>query len=180
MNWPATCLARTKLDNYYCVRTHCVGLTLLNCYPTFLLRKKELEQARQPYLFCTRKKQYICVAKPRVMIDVSTLSENGLPQRHVVGTFDVCLARPKKCPADIVRAHAAQLSILTWCGLALSQSTVDVKRNVLFEWSDLLTTRASEHMFSLFLWSGQFTSFCIVNWRKFSFVLASQILLTNC
>ena len=87
-------------------------------------------------------------------------------------------------------AHAAQLmidrncrsflSILAWCGLALSQSTVDVKRNVLFEWSDLLTTRASEHMFSLFLWSGQFTSFCIVNWRKFSFVLASQILLTNC
>ena len=58
MNWPATfgcfCLARTKLDNYHCVRTHCVGLTLLNCYPTFLLRKKELEQARQPYLFCAR------------------------------------------------------------------------------------------------------------------------------
>ena len=73
MNWPVTfgCfyLARTKLDNYHCVRTHCVGLTLLNCYPTFLLRKKELEQARQPYLFCARKK-IICVAKARVMIDV--------------------------------------------------------------------------------------------------------------
>ena len=102
MNWPATfgCfyLARTKLDHYHCVRTQCVGLTLLNCYPTFLLRKKELEQARQPYLFC-------------VMVDVSTLSENGLPQRHAVGTFDVCLARPKYCPTDIVRPYAAQLMI---------------------------------------------------------------------
>ena len=114
MNWPATfgcfCLARTKLDNYHCVRTHCVGLTLLNCYPTFLLRKKELEQARQPYLFCARKKT-ICVAKAYVMIDVSTLSENDLPQRHAVGTFDVCLARPKNCPTDIVRTHAAQFMI---------------------------------------------------------------------
>ena len=45
------------------------------------------------------------------MIDVSTLSENGLPQRHAVGTFDVCLARAKNCPAYIVRAHAAQLMI---------------------------------------------------------------------
>ena len=33
-------------------RAHCVGLTLLNFYPMFLLRKKRLEQARQPYLFC--------------------------------------------------------------------------------------------------------------------------------
>ena len=61
MNLPATfgcfCLARTKLDNYHCVRTHCVGLTLLNCYPTFLLRK-ELEQATQPYLFWARKQIY--------------------------------------------------------------------------------------------------------------------------
>ena len=46
------------------------------------------------------------------MIDVSTLSENGLPQKHArVGTFDVCLARPKNCSADIVRPHAAQLLI---------------------------------------------------------------------
>ena len=44
-----------KLDNYHCVRTNCVGLTLLNCYPTFLLRKKELEQARQLYLFAREK-----------------------------------------------------------------------------------------------------------------------------
>ena len=58
-----------------------------------------------------REKIIICVAKVRVMIDVSTLSENGLPQRHAVGTFDVCLARPKNCPADIVRPHAAQLMI---------------------------------------------------------------------
>ena len=65
-NWPATlgcfCLSRTKLDNYHWVRTHCVGLTLLTCYPTFLLRKKELEQARQPYLFWVRK-TIICVRK---------------------------------------------------------------------------------------------------------------------
>ena len=47
------------------------------------------------------------------MIDVSALSENGLPQRHAVGTFDVCLARPKNCPTDIVRPHAAQLMIDT-------------------------------------------------------------------
>ena len=45
------------------------------------------------------------------MIDVSTLPENGLPQRHTVGTFDVCLARPKNCPAGSVRPHAAQLMI---------------------------------------------------------------------
>ena len=58
-----------------------------------------------------KQKHYICVAKARVMIDVSTLSENGLPQRHAVGTFDVCLARPKNCPTDIARPHAAQLMI---------------------------------------------------------------------
>ena len=68
MNWPATfgcfcfcfCLARTKLDNYHCVCTHCVGLTLLNCYPAFLLRKNALEQARQPYLFCARNTRCDC------------------------------------------------------------------------------------------------------------------------
>ena len=46
------------------------------------------------------------------MIDVSIVSENGRPrQRHAVGTFDVCLARPKNCPVYIVRPHAAQLMI---------------------------------------------------------------------
>ena len=45
------------------------------------------------------------------MNDISTLSENGLPQRHTVGTSDVCLVRPKVCPAYIVRPHAAQLMI---------------------------------------------------------------------
>ena len=75
------CLARTKLDNYHCVRTHCVGLTLLNCYPTFLVRKKELEQARQSYLFCVA----ICF----VVLYALRKSENGLPQRYAVGTFDV-------------------------------------------------------------------------------------------
>ena len=32
-------------------------IALDSCYPTFLLKKKELEQARQPYLFYARKKQ---------------------------------------------------------------------------------------------------------------------------
>ena len=35
------------------------------------------------------------------------------PQRQAVGTFDVCLARPKVCPTDIVLPHAAQLMIDT-------------------------------------------------------------------
>ena len=30
-----------------------------------------------------------------------------------VGTFDVCVARPKVCPTDIVRPHSAQLMIDT-------------------------------------------------------------------
>ena len=120
MNWPAISgcfqyLARTKLDNYHCVRTHCVGLTLLNCGGAIKTVRKCYNKPliiiiRQLYLFCAREK-IICVAKARVMIDVSTLSENGLPQRHAVGTFDVCLARPKNCPNDIVRTHAAQLMI---------------------------------------------------------------------
>ena len=114
MNCPATlgcfCLSRTKLDNYYCVQTHCVGLTLLTCYPTFLLKKKELEQARQLYLFCARKKNYMRNSSHDWCL---TLSENGLPQRHAVGTFDVCLVRPKVCPTDIVRPHAAQLMVDT-------------------------------------------------------------------
>ena len=85
MNWPATfdcfCLARTKLDNlYHCVRTHCVGLTLLLYYPTFLLRKKDQDNR----ICFAREILFICVAKARVMIDVSNLSENGLPQRHAL------------------------------------------------------------------------------------------------
>ena len=61
--------------------------------------------------FAREKKNIICVAKPRFMNDVSTLSEDGLPQRPPVGTFDVCLARPKVCPTDIVRPHAARLMV---------------------------------------------------------------------
>ena len=42
------------------------------------------------------------------------LFENGAPQRQAVGTFDVCLARSKVCPTDIVRPHAAQyFTVLT-------------------------------------------------------------------
>ena len=54
-----------------------------------------------------RKIILVDVVKSRVMIDVSTLSKNGLPVR----TFDVCLARPKNWPTDIVCPHAAQLMI---------------------------------------------------------------------
>ena len=36
-----------------------------------------------------------------------------MPQRQAVGTFDVCLARLKDCPADIVCLNAAQLIIDT-------------------------------------------------------------------
>ena len=101
--WPATfacfCLARTKLDNYYCVPTPCVGLTLLNCYPTFFTEKEGPRASKTTVSVLRAKNKIICVAKARVMIDVSTLSESGLPQRHAVGTFDVCLTRPKNCPA---------------------------------------------------------------------------------
>ena len=41
----------------------------------------------------------------------TTLSENGVPPRQAVGTFDVCLVRAKVCPTDNVRPHAAQLMI---------------------------------------------------------------------
>ena len=41
------------------------------------------------------------------------LFENGVPRRQAVGTFDVCLARPKVSPTDIVRPHAAQLMMDT-------------------------------------------------------------------
>ena len=40
---------------------------------------------------------------------IGSLFENGAPLRQAVGTFDVCLARPKVCATDIVRPHAAQL-----------------------------------------------------------------------
>ena len=46
-------------------------------------------------------------------VRIGSLFENGAPQRQAVGTFDVCLARPKVCPTDIVRPHAAQLMIDT-------------------------------------------------------------------
>ena len=62
MNWPPRLVVFVSQGRHLitdCVRTHCVGLTLLNCYSTFLLRKKELEQARQPYLFCARKNNYM-------------------------------------------------------------------------------------------------------------------------
>ena len=100
MNWPTSfacfSLARTKLINY-----QCVGLTLLNCFPTFLLRKKEPEQAKQPYLFYARENKNYMLCKARSMINISTWSENGLPQS----------SRPKNCPTDIVRPHAAPLMI---------------------------------------------------------------------
>ena len=47
------------------------------------------------------------------LVRLGPLFENGAPQRQAVGTFDVCLARPKVCPTDIVRPHAAQLMIDT-------------------------------------------------------------------
>ena len=43
---------------------------------------------------------------------LALMFENGAPQRQAVGTFDVCLARPKVCPTDI-RPHSAQLMIDT-------------------------------------------------------------------
>ena len=46
-------------------------------------------------------------------VQIGPLFKNGTPQRQAVGTFDVCLARPKVCPTDIVRPHAAQLMIDT-------------------------------------------------------------------
>ena len=42
-----------------------------------------------------------------------TLSENGVPQRQAIGTFDVCLARPKGGPT--VRSHVAQVIIDSTC-----------------------------------------------------------------
>ena len=66
MNWPPRLVVFVSQGRHLitdCVRTHCVGLTLLNCYSTFLLRKKELEQARQPYLFCARKNKLYALRK---------------------------------------------------------------------------------------------------------------------
>ena len=45
-----------------------------------------------------------------IMIDVSTLS----PQRQAVGTFDVCLARPKVYPTDIVSNCPSDHFCLFW------------------------------------------------------------------
>ena len=47
------------------------------------------------------------------LVRIGPLLEKGARQRQAVGTFDVCLARPKVCPTDIVRPHAAQLMIDT-------------------------------------------------------------------
>ena len=47
------------------------------------------------------------------LVRIGPLFENGAPQRQAVGTFDVCLVRPKVCPTDIVRPHAARLMIDT-------------------------------------------------------------------
>ena len=44
---------------------------------------------------------------------IDPLFANGALQRQAVGTFDVCLARQKVRPTDIVRPHAAQLMIDT-------------------------------------------------------------------
>ena len=42
------------------------------------------------------------------LVQIGPLFENGAPQRQAVGTFDVCLARPKVCPTAIVRPHVLQ------------------------------------------------------------------------
>ena len=66
--------------------------------------KTPVPQKGQLYLFCVRK---ICVSKASYMILMVTttkmfsLSKNGVPQRQPIGTFDVCLTRPKLCPTDI-------------------------------------------------------------------------------
>ena len=68
--------------------------------------------------FAREKINYIYVAKARVgMIDVSTLSKNGLPQRHDVGTFDVCLTRPKN--------HVPLISsVRMWLNLWLTELSI--------------------------------------------------------
>ena len=116
MNCPATlgcfCLSRTKLDNYYCVQTQLRWIDVAYLLPD--ITEKEGAAASKTTVSVLRaKKKTKIICETRLMIDASTLSENGLPQRHAVGTFDVCLVRPKVCPTDIVRPHAAQLMVDT-------------------------------------------------------------------
>ena len=47
------------------------------------------------------------------LVWIGPLFDNRAPQRQAVGTFDVCLTRPKVCPTDTVRPHSAQLMIDT-------------------------------------------------------------------
>ena len=77
-----------------------------------IFTEKEGAGASKTTVSVLRAKKKLYALRARVMIDVSTLSENGLPQRHAVGTFDVCLARPKNWSAYIVRPHAAQLIMI--------------------------------------------------------------------
>ena len=47
------------------------------------------------------------------LVQIGPVFENGTPQKQAVGTFDVCLARPKVCATDILRLHVARLMIDT-------------------------------------------------------------------
>ena len=85
MNWPPRLVVFVSQGRHLitdCVRTHCVVLTLLNCYSTFLLREGA-GASKTTASVLRAKNVFKCVAKARVMIDVSTLSENGLPQTRL-------------------------------------------------------------------------------------------------
>ena len=84
-----------------------------------LLRRRRRQHRKQDNRICfTREKEklYHCESLCHDWKNVffTTLSENGMPQKQAVGTLDVCLARPKVCPTDIiVRPHTAQHMINT-------------------------------------------------------------------
>ena len=67
------------------------------------------------------------------LVRIGPLVKNSAPQRQAVGTFDVCLARPKVCFTDIVRPHVAQLMIDTsvnqFCKIWTSADWPIVSRN---------------------------------------------------
>ena len=69
--------------------------------------KTPAPQARQPYLFCARKRKIICLAKVCAMTDVKDKKffYDFVRERRASE------ARPKVCVTDIVRPHAAQLMI---------------------------------------------------------------------
>ena len=69
--------------------------------------KTTAPQARQPYLFCARKRKIICLAKVCAMTDVKDKKKiyDFVRERRASE------ARPKVCVTDIVRPHAAQLMI---------------------------------------------------------------------